>query len=358
MEARVLEGDRRLVGEQAQRPPVGRGERADAAAALLVPHRQQTARAAVDIDRHPQQVARPRQQLARRRRALAGQEGAQLAALRSLRDLLAFRAAAVVPGRGVAAERPLQPVAAAFEDVERAAAGVEQRHGAQQDLLRELLEIESGGHRQPDVVERLELHHAVIDLELLVLDLLAQAQDLERGEQQQRQRPVLGAGSARRVLRGHRVLRGRRARREEEAAAGEPQHPQVRAFQGGSRRRRGFDGRRRGLAAVHSRQPSRPCEAGRRRGHLELEPALPLEVHRGEGDAVREAPVVQEALEQGAVGRLVLAQRQQLPPGFRRQRHGARASRRHLNLDARRARRAPQARAPLCRKWARTGPGP
>jgi len=56
---------------------------------------------------------------------------------------------------------------------------------------------------------------------------------------------------------------------------------------------------------------------------------------RGSSGAVRDAPVVQQALEQRAVGRLVLAQRQQLPPGFRRQRHGTCARRRHLNLGAR-----------------------
>src|SRR6185295_2844802 len=105
MEARVLERDRRLVGEEAERAPVAGAEGPDPAAALLVAHRDQAARAALDLDRHAEEMARPRQQGIRSAR-LAGQEAGER------------RIACGERLRGLAAERPLHLVAPGSEQVE------------------------------------------------------------------------------------------------------------------------------------------------------------------------------------------------------------------------------------------------
>ena len=276
VEPGVLQRQRRLVGEQREGAAVRGEEGADAPAALLVAHRDQPAGAALDLDRHAEQVARPGQQV-RRGLPAAGQEAAQLGVV------------AQQPGRRLAAEGAVQAVAAVLQDVEGAAAGVEQRHGAQQDLLREAVEVEGRGHRQPHVVEGLELDHPVVDLELLLLELLLQPAALERRGEQQGQRIV-----------GRRLI-GATGRGEEEPPARELEAAEAVG---------------RDAPLDHQR------EMGAHRGLL-LQRAAALQVEAGGVRAVLAAPEVEQPLQHLALARLVAGEGEQLVPGVRH-RAGAR----------------------------------
>src|SRR6185295_13295683 len=273
VEPRVLQRQRRLVGEERERAPVRRQEGTDAAAALLVTHRDQTARTALDLDRHAQQVEGAGQQVGRRGSA-AGEELVQL------------RIVEGKPGRRLAAERAVQAVAAVLQDVESAAPRVEQRDSLQQDQLGEPVEIQGRGHREAHVVEGLQLDHPVVHLELLLFQVLPQPAALERGGEEHGQRVARrGAG-----LVGAASL----ARRVEEPPAGERQ------------------------AAVTPGRAARLEEIRQAVAHggLALQQVPLLEVEAGGGGAALLAPEVEQPLQELALVRVVAGEGQQLVPGL------------------------------------------
>ena len=149
VEARVLERDRRLVGEQGERArDRRRGTDPTPRRLSLSPTTQQARGLAVDLDGTAKDVARARAGCPERVAAVGEQRGELVVAAAN--------------GRArVAADGAAQPERLVLEQVERAAPRVEQRDGAQQDALRELLQVEGGGDREPDLVERLELDLAV-----------------------------------------------------------------------------------------------------------------------------------------------------------------------------------------------------
>jgi hypothetical protein len=175
VQAGVLERDRRLVGEERQRAPVPLGERADPAAALLVRHHQESSRLAVRLDRHGQQVLRPGKQPL----AVLGRTGEER------------RQPRIVVRQGglrLAAQGAIEAETADLAQVESPAAGVEQRDGAHQHGVGDLVELEGRGDRQPDVVERLELDAAVVHCEALLMQAAAQAAGFEAGAESHQQR--------------------------------------------------------------------------------------------------------------------------------------------------------------------------
>ena len=162
MELRVGQRDRGLVGEQRERPMIGRGERADSGPALLVrDHEQADAAAApVAFDGDRERVFRGRHH-ARRYRFDAGfvETG------RRRFDRLA----------GAAADRAGEREAAfVVQQVEGAAPGVQERNRAQQDLLGQFVQVQRRSDRQPHVVDRLQRDDVVVVLELPVLQLVGQ----------------------------------------------------------------------------------------------------------------------------------------------------------------------------------------
>src|SRR6202035_1260580 len=90
--------------------------------------------------------------------------------------------------------------------------GIEERGGAQQDRLGELLEVEGGGDGQADVVEGLQLDSPVVDLEVLILELPPQAAALGGGGEEERQRMAAGGGDGR-LERQEAARQGQRPRR-------------------------------------------------------------------------------------------------------------------------------------------------
>ena len=137
----------------------------DAAAALLVADQQQPDRLAFDLDAHRHGVARAGQDVLSAVAAVGEQPFELVLARRN--------------GRArVAADGAAQPERVVLEQVERAAPRVGERHRAQQDALGQLLQIQGGGDREPDLVDRLELDLAVALLEPLDAQAVAQLADL------------------------------------------------------------------------------------------------------------------------------------------------------------------------------------
>lgn len=98
-------------------------------------------------------------------------------------------------GEGLPSEGVIEPeVTVLVAQVERTAAGIEQRHGAQQHALGQLLQIEGRRDRQPHVVEGLELDSPVVVGEPLLLQAASQSVDLERRHQRHQK------GAARRPI--------------------------------------------------------------------------------------------------------------------------------------------------------------
>ena len=163
MELRVGQRDRGLVGEQRERPMIGRGERADSGPALLVrDHEQADAAAApVAFDGDRERVFRGRHH-ARRYRFDAG--FVETGCRRRI-DRLA----------GAAADRAGEREAAfVVQQVEGAAPGVQERNRAQQDLLGQFVQVQRRSDRQPHVVDRLQRDDVVVVLEPPVLQLVGQ----------------------------------------------------------------------------------------------------------------------------------------------------------------------------------------
>ena len=176
MEVRVGQCDRRLVREQGERPAVRGREGSDAGSALLVGDHQQAdvAAAAVAFDRHGERVLGGRND-ARRRFLEGGSVGARG---RGRIDHLL----------GAAADRAGQRQPAfRVPQVEGAPPGVQQRHGAEQDLLGQLLQVQGRGDRQSDIVDRLQRDHVVVVVELPVLQFVRQLAQTQTQSQNARE---------------------------------------------------------------------------------------------------------------------------------------------------------------------------
>ena len=83
---------------------------------------------------------------------------------------------------------PLDVAQRVVEQVEGAAPRVEQRHGAQQDLLGDVRQVERRGDGEPHVVDRLALDAAVLGVEVEALEAGAHAAEAQADGEQEAQR--------------------------------------------------------------------------------------------------------------------------------------------------------------------------
>src|SRR5205814_9714367 len=73
------------------------------------------------------------------------------------------------------AERAVRLESIGIAQEKRRTPGVDQRDHAEEDFVRQLVDIESAGDRQTDVVERLELPQPVLELKIALARFLRQA---------------------------------------------------------------------------------------------------------------------------------------------------------------------------------------